>query len=76
MRDFSGPLVPKYYYVPKDLVELEKKNPGSQPKNPTQHGVVLDNPKRENIFLWGQSVYIIAELLGSRMVRWIHGWMS
>lgn len=63
----SGPLVPKYYFVPKDLVELEKKNPG-QPRIPTQHGVVLDDPKRENIFLWGQSVYIIAELLVEGLV--------
>ncbi|ETE72965.1 Phosphorylase b kinase regulatory subunit beta [Ophiophagus hannah] len=32
------PVVPKYYHVPADFVELEKKNPGSQKRFPSNHG--------------------------------------
>uniref|UniRef100_A0A8B9GCA7 Phosphorylase b kinase regulatory subunit n=1 Tax=Amazona collaria TaxID=241587 RepID=A0A8B9GCA7_9PSIT len=55
------PVVPKYYYVPADFVELEKKNPGSQKRFPSNSG--CDG----KFFLWGQAVYIIAKLLGKRL---------
>ncbi|XP_010134940.1 PREDICTED: phosphorylase b kinase regulatory subunit beta isoform X2 [Buceros rhinoceros silvestris] len=56
------PVVPKYYYVPADFVELEKKNPGSQKRFPSNNG--LDG----KLFLWGQAVYIIAKLLADKLV--------
>lgn len=52
------PVVPKYYYVPADFVELEKKSPGSQRRFPSNSG------RDGKLFLWGQAVYIIAKLLG------------
>ncbi|KAF1463427.1 Phosphorylase b kinase regulatory subunit beta, partial [Pygoscelis antarcticus] len=56
------PVVPKYYYVPADFVELEKKNPGSQKRFPSNNG------RDGRFFLWGQAVYIIAKLLADKLV--------
>uniref|UniRef100_A0A8C0H9V9 Phosphorylase b kinase regulatory subunit n=1 Tax=Chelonoidis abingdonii TaxID=106734 RepID=A0A8C0H9V9_CHEAB len=57
------PVVPKYYYVPADFVELEKKNPGSQKRFPSNSG------RDGKIFLWGQALYIIAKLLVDGLVN-------
>ncbi|KAM6380513.1 phosphorylase b kinase regulatory subunit beta isoform 1-T1 [Pluvialis apricaria] len=57
------PVVPKYYYVPADFVELEKKNPGSQKRFPSNNG------RDGKFFLWGQAVYIIAKLLADKLVN-------
>uniref|UniRef100_A0A8B9RT14 Phosphorylase b kinase regulatory subunit n=1 Tax=Accipiter nisus TaxID=211598 RepID=A0A8B9RT14_9AVES len=56
------PVVPKYYYVPADFVELEKKSPGSQKRFPSNNG------RDGKFFLWGQAVYIIAKLLADKLV--------
>ncbi|XP_064315527.1 phosphorylase b kinase regulatory subunit beta isoform X8 [Phalacrocorax carbo] len=56
------PVVPKYYYVPADFVELEKKSPGSQKRFPSNNG------RDGKFFLWGQAVYIIAKLLAEKLV--------
>ncbi|KAG0711404.1 putative phosphorylase b kinase regulatory subunit beta [Chionoecetes opilio] len=53
----TDPVVPKYYYVHKDQVNLERAEPGSQGRQPSTEGT----PR--NLFLWGQSVWIIASLL-------------
>ncbi|NXH81055.1 KPBB kinase, partial [Edolisoma coerulescens] len=56
------PVVPRYYYVPADFVELEKKSPGSQRRFPSNSG------RDGKLFLWGQAVYIIAKLLADKLV--------
>ncbi|XP_068882865.1 phosphorylase b kinase regulatory subunit beta isoform X2 [Aphelocoma coerulescens] len=56
------PVVPKYFYVPADFVELEKKSPGSQRRFPSNNG------RDGKLFLWGQAVYIIAKLLADKLV--------
>lgn len=50
--------MPKYYYVPNNLADEERKKPGSQIRYASSEG------EGDNIFLWGQSVYIISQLLG------------
>ena len=55
---FEGPVVPKYYYVPRDHLQAERADPGSQRKVASGEG------SGGNLFLWGQSVYIISQLLG------------
>ncbi|MGH0121464.1 UNVERIFIED_CONTAM: hypothetical protein FKN15_009117 [Acipenser sinensis] len=50
-------VVPKYYYVPADFVEAEQKNHGSQKRFSSNSG------RDGKLFLWGQSLYIIAKLL-------------
>ncbi|XP_069463153.1 phosphorylase b kinase regulatory subunit beta isoform X1 [Ambystoma mexicanum] len=60
---FEGcPVVPKYYYVPADFVESEKKNPDSQKRFPSNCG------RDGKLFLWGQALYIIAKLLVEELV--------
>lgn len=59
--DFAGQLVPKYYYVAKEHMELERCSPGSQPKIASPEGTT------DGVFLWGQSLYIIAQLLSEFM---------
>ncbi|XP_015495393.1 phosphorylase b kinase regulatory subunit beta isoform X3 [Parus major] len=56
------PVVPKYYYVPADFVELEKRSPGSQRRFPSNNG------RDGKLFLWGQAMYIIAKLLADNLV--------
>ncbi|OPJ74278.1 phosphorylase b kinase regulatory subunit beta isoform A [Patagioenas fasciata monilis] len=56
------PVVPKYYYVPADFVDQEKKSPGSQKRFPSHSG------RDGKLFLWGQAVYIIAKLLADKLV--------
>ena len=50
----DGKVLPRYYYVPIEKVEAERVKPGSQKR------IASD----EEVFLWGQSVYIISQLLG------------
>ncbi|NXO86856.1 KPBB kinase, partial [Sitta europaea] len=56
------PVVPKYYYVPADFVELEKRRPGSQRRFPSNNG------RDGKLFLWGQAVLVIARLLADKLV--------
>ena len=61
MITLTGPVVPKYYYVPKEDVEAERASPGACRKIPSGEG------QGQNLFLWGQSLYIISELLGKAL---------
>uniref|UniRef100_A0A8C2S7L7 Phosphorylase b kinase regulatory subunit n=1 Tax=Capra hircus TaxID=9925 RepID=A0A8C2S7L7_CAPHI len=56
------PVIPKYYYVPADFVEHEKRNPGSQKRFPSNCG------RDGKLFLWGQALYIIAKLLADELI--------
>jgi len=53
-----GPIIPKYYYVSRENVEAEKVSPGSQVKVASD-----EDAETGNIYLWGQSVYVISQLL-------------
>ncbi|MXQ87411.1 hypothetical protein E5288_WYG001583 [Bos mutus] len=56
------PVIPKYYYVPADFVEHEKRNPGSQKQFPSNCG------RDGKLFLWGQALYVIAKLLADELI--------
>ncbi|XP_070186518.1 phosphorylase b kinase regulatory subunit beta-like isoform X2 [Littorina saxatilis] len=58
----DGQLVPKYYYVPRECVEQERANPGSQTKVASPEGTTA------GVFLWGQSLFIIAQLLNDELL--------
>ncbi|BFZ13480.1 hypothetical protein BsWGS_16519 [Bradybaena similaris] len=53
----DGQLLPMYYFVPKQLIEKEKANPGSQLKVPSAEGSTA------GVFMWGQSLLFISQLL-------------
>lgn len=50
-----GDLIPHYYYVPKIYLEAERKEPHSQVRLPSEED--------GNLFLWGQSLLLIMQLL-------------
>lgn len=49
-------VVPEYYFFPEDCIFQERCNPGTQTMCPS-------TDIKEGIFLWGQSLYVIASLL-------------
>ena len=53
-----GCLLPKYFYVPEPYVDLERAKRGQATRLPSRVGSA-----EGNVFLWGQSVWIIAQLL-------------
>ena len=54
----DGAILPHYYYVPVHVMELERKNPGSQERLPSQEA------GRGSYHLWAQAMWIISQLLG------------
>ncbi|XP_068721668.1 phosphorylase b kinase regulatory subunit beta-like isoform X1 [Montipora capricornis] len=57
----SGELIPHYFYVPKIYLEAERKKPHSQIRLPSTE-------EDGDIFLWGQSLLIIMNLLDSNFL--------
>ncbi|GFN77190.1 phosphorylase b kinase regulatory subunit beta, partial [Plakobranchus ocellatus] len=53
----DGPMLPMYYYVPRNAVEKEKASPGSQQKLPSAEGTTA------GVFMWGQSLLFVSKLL-------------
>lgn len=63
-HDHRGdPIIPKYFYVPRESADYEKLEPGSQLRQASEEG------SSDNLFLWGQSLYIIASLLAEGLVH-------
>nr|XP_023013016.1 probable phosphorylase b kinase regulatory subunit beta isoform X1 [Leptinotarsa decemlineata] len=55
MVDHHGdPVIPMYYYVPKENIEKEQCEPNTTKKKPNTEG---------GLFLWNQSMFILAQLL-------------
>ena len=54
----TGNLLPQYFYVPHDQIELERQSHGSAERVPSEEG------STSGVFLWGQSIYFISQLLG------------
>ncbi|GBL80512.1 Phosphorylase b kinase regulatory subunit beta, partial [Araneus ventricosus] len=50
-------VVPKYFYVPTLCIDAERREPGSQKRIPSEEG------DADNLFLMGQALYIMSELL-------------
>jgi len=53
------PLLPELYYVPKDAIELERKQPGSQKRLPNDNVPLV----------WAQSLFLLGRLLEDGLVR-------
>ncbi len=51
------PVLPKFYFVEPDCTAAERAHPGSQRR-------LANNFADKELHLWGQSVYIISQLLG------------
>ncbi|WAR11576.1 KPBB-like protein [Mya arenaria] len=56
-RSNDGLLMPHYFYIPAEQVEIERMQPGRGRRYPSDAG------STKGIFLWGQAVYFISQLL-------------
>ncbi|XP_055949227.1 probable phosphorylase b kinase regulatory subunit beta isoform X2 [Argiope bruennichi] len=54
---YGNAVVPKYFFVPTLCIDAERREPGSQKRIPSEEG------DADNLFLMGQALYIMAELL-------------
>lgn len=61
MFEFADAVVPKYFYVPTLCIEAERRDPGSQKRIPSDEG------DADNLYLHGQALYIMCELLGKKI---------
>ena len=61
--DNGDPMLPMYYYVPKDAIKEEQMSKGSQYRFPSDEGSM-----QANIFLWGQAMLIISDLLTAKLL--------
>jgi hypothetical protein len=57
------PLLPQYYYVPEDCLADERSEPYTQGRLPSKVGST-----KENVFLWGQAMLIISDVMASGLV--------
>ena len=61
--NYGDPIIAKYYLVSEGVVEYEKLESGSQLRQPSNIGSPSD------LFLWGQSLNLIASLLMEGLVH-------
>lgn len=60
---FSDPLIPMYYMVPEDTLNLERNEPGKQIKIASKIGF------EEDLYLWNQAMFVIAQLLTANLLH-------
>ncbi|VVC92224.1 unnamed protein product [Leptidea sinapis] len=59
----SYPVIPWYYYVPSDGIENERNDPYSVRRLPASEHGDCDNKDSGGLFLWAQSLFVLAQLL-------------
>ncbi|XP_045512469.1 probable phosphorylase b kinase regulatory subunit beta isoform X5 [Pieris brassicae] len=62
MDEFGDPVIPWYYYVPREGVESERNEPYSVRRVPANKPGD-DNKDTGGLFLWAQSLFVLAQLL-------------
>ncbi|PZC81128.1 hypothetical protein B5X24_HaOG213229 [Helicoverpa armigera] len=63
MDEYGDPVIPWYYYVPREGIENERSEPNSVRRLPANHpsdGIEKDTG---GLFLWAQSLFVLAQLL-------------
>ena len=61
---FPDPVIPMYFYVHENNVELERQEPGSQIRLPSCEG-----SGSKGMFLWNQAMFVIAQLLTAGLLH-------
>ena len=56
----KGAILPYYYYVPKEAIELERAKPKSQERIPS------NEINKGSSHLWTQAIWIICEMIGNQ----------
>ncbi|XP_026327867.1 probable phosphorylase b kinase regulatory subunit beta isoform X4 [Hyposmocoma kahamanoa] len=62
MDEFGDPVIPWYYYVPREGIENERNEPYSVRRVPASQPSD-DNKDTGGLFLWAQSLFVLAQLL-------------
>lgn len=60
---FADYVLPEYFYVPRDAVSAEKESPGTQRRLP------VPDRSSNTLFLWGQAIYILSQLLNDGLLH-------
>ncbi|XP_003397457.1 probable phosphorylase b kinase regulatory subunit beta isoform X1 [Bombus terrestris] len=72
-KDINGdPVIPMYYYVPEDRLELERNDPGSTYRVPSAEGrgqKSSTDTELGSMYLWNQAMFIIAQLLTAGLLH-------
>ncbi|XP_014207040.1 probable phosphorylase b kinase regulatory subunit beta isoform X2 [Copidosoma floridanum] len=70
-KDYHGdPVVPMYYYVSEENIEMEKIEPGSTMKIPCDIGRGhRGGEDHGSIYLWNQAMFVIAQLLTANLLH-------
>ncbi|XP_046961830.1 probable phosphorylase b kinase regulatory subunit beta [Vanessa cardui] len=63
MDEYGDPVIPWYYYVPKEGIENERSEPYSVRRLPANKAGDEENKDTGGLFLWAQSLFVIAQLL-------------
>ncbi|XP_059060588.1 probable phosphorylase b kinase regulatory subunit beta isoform X2 [Achroia grisella] len=63
MDKYGDPVIPWYYYVPRESIENERNEPNSMRKIPDNYSGDHENKDTSGLFLWGQSLFVLAQLL-------------
>ncbi len=63
----GSPVLPQFYKVDYSEIEGERAKPHSQLR-------MANNFEDRTLFLWGQSVYIISQLLGKLLYNGFYSW--
>ncbi|XP_053605602.1 probable phosphorylase b kinase regulatory subunit beta isoform X3 [Plodia interpunctella] len=63
MDEFGDPVIPWYYYVPREGVENERNEPNSVRRVPANLPADSENKDTGGLFLWAQSMFVLAQLL-------------
>jgi Glycosyl hydrolases family 15. len=54
-----------YFYIPEEFVEMERQEPGSQPRLPSAEGSGCTEP----LYLMNQALFIMAQLLTADLLH-------
>ncbi|KAI5742782.1 hypothetical protein M8J77_011338 [Diaphorina citri] len=63
--DNGDPCIPMYFYIPEEFVEMERQEPGSQPRLPSAEGSGCTEP----LYLMNQALFIMAQLLTADLLH-------
>ncbi|XP_014600411.1 PREDICTED: probable phosphorylase b kinase regulatory subunit beta isoform X1 [Polistes canadensis] len=72
-KDLHGdPVIPMYYYVPKENLENERNDPGSVYRIPSDEGRGYKNSTNSDespMYLWNQAMFVISQLLTASLLH-------
>ncbi|XP_061382467.1 probable phosphorylase b kinase regulatory subunit beta isoform X1 [Danaus plexippus] len=69
MDEHGDPVIPWYYYVPRDGIDSERSEPYSVRRIPANKPGDSEIQDTGGLFLWAQSLFVLAQLLTGRLLH-------